>query len=201
MNETSTDAARRRAAGFGPWRASLLLAIVAVGTALLSLPSLHAAWPHDVQRLAGATLCAYSVFVLLAWFPLPWLSRRIEAMFEDVVGEGQAGWYLAVALGHFALAQAAQVAAAAAAADSIAGMLRQAIVDRLVGFSVDTFMNALWASLWPVALLRAHDWKVAAALAAFAWCVWRAGRIAFGETPLDSLAQRATATRGPGDDA
>ena len=28
----------------------------------------------------------------------------IEGWFEDVVGEGQGGWYLAVAVGHFALA-------------------------------------------------------------------------------------------------
>ena len=188
MDDGSTASQRQGAATsvpFGPRRAALLAAIIVVGVALLAAPPLHPAAPVEVVRLAGATLCAYALFVLLAWFPTPWLSRRIEAAFEDVVGEGQAGWYLAVAVGHFALAEVADAVARFGAAPTVEGWVREGIVEHLVGFSVDSFMNAIWASLWPMMVFRDHGGPAVVALGALAWLLCRAGRLAFGETRLD----------------
>lgn len=184
---------RPHAARFGVTRGLVLGAIVAVALALLLAPPLHPAAPVELVRLAGASLCTYAVFVLLAWFPLPWLSRKIEALFEDVVGEGETGWYLAVALAHFALAQSAQVFDDFAAAESMSSLVRETVIQHLIGFSADSFMNALRASLWPFFLMHEHGWKHALALALFVWGVWRVGRWVFGETPLDTLGERAAA--------
>lgn len=194
------DAPRPSAPRFGVTRSVVLGVIVAVALALLLAPPLHPAAPTDVVRLAGASLCTYAVFVLLAWFPLPWLSRKIEALFEDVVGEGETGWYLAVALAHFALAQSAQVFDDFAAAESVSSLVRETVIQYLIGFSADSFMNALMASLWPFFLMHEHGWKSTLALALFVWGVWRVGRWVFGETPLDTLGERAAATDDREDD-
>lgn len=173
---------------FGPWRGALLALVVGVGAFLLAAPPLHPAAPIDMVRLAGATLCAYALFVVLAWFPVPWLSRRIESLFEDVVDEGQAGWYLAVAVAHFALAEVADAVARWGTAPSVEGWIREGIVQHLIGFSVESFMNALWASLWPMTVFREHGGPATVALAAFAWLLFAAGRLAFGETRVGGAA-------------
>lgn len=116
---------------------------------------------------------------------MPRLSRRIEATFEDVVGEGQAGWYLAVAVGHFALAEVADAVARFGAAPTVEGWVREGIVEHLIGFSVDSIKNAIWASLWPMMVFRDHGGPAVLALGALAWVLCRAGRQAFGETRLD----------------
>lgn len=176
-------------APFGRWRALVLAGVFGAGGVLLSLPPVHALVPHDLQRLGGATLGAYGVFVALAWFPMPWLGRRIEALFEDLVEEGRSGWYLAVAVGHFALAEVADLVLRWGDAGSFDAALRAQLVDQLVGFSADSFMNVLWASLWPVDLLRAHGFERTLGVAAFAWGVWQAGRRVFGEPDLGRAAR------------
>ncbi len=57
-------------------------------------------------------------------------------------------------------------------------------MQHLVGSPVDSFMNALWASPWPIIVFRDHRAAATVALAAFAWLLCRAGRQSFGETQL-----------------
>jgi hypothetical protein len=182
-----TEGALRPERRFGPWRALLLLALTGAGVALLVLPALHAAVPVPLQRLAGATQCVYALFVVLAWFPMPWLSRRIADTFEDVIDEGQGGWYVVLAIAHFTLAEVTDAVARWAEFGSVADAVRQQIVEQLIGFSADTFMNALMASLWPIDLLRVYGPGPTLAIGIVAWALWRGGRRAFGEPDLAPL--------------
>jgi hypothetical protein len=170
---------------FGAWRASLLLAIVAAGIALLLLRPTVPGVPDGLLRLGAACLCVYGLLVVLAWFPLPWISRRIESMFEDLLGEGAGGWYLVVAVAYFALAEVDAALARLAASASIESLVRESVVSQLVGFSVDSFMNAVFASLWPMMLMRDHGTIPVAVLAGAVWALWWLGRLPFGEPRFD----------------
>jgi hypothetical protein len=163
----------------------LLLAIVGVGIALLLLRPAIPGVPDDLLRLGAACLCAYGLLVVLAWFPMAWISRRIESMFEDLLGEGAGGWYPVVAVAYFALAEVDAALARWAASASVESLVRESVVSQLMGFSVDSFMNAVFASLWPIMLVRDHGLVPTAVLAGAAWALWWLGRLPFGEPRFD----------------
>lgn len=183
---------------FGAWRASLLLAIVAVGVALLLLRPTVPGVPDDLLRLGAACLCAYGLLVVLAWFPLPWISRRIESTFEDLLGEGFGGWYLVVAVAYFALAEVDAALARWAASASVESLVRESVASQLLGFSADSFMNAVLASLWPMMLVRDHGPIPSAVLAGAVWALWWLGRLPFGEARFDRLSAADKRPQGPG---
>ncbi len=168
---------------FGRTRAILLAGVVLVGSLLLYAQPLYG--PNGAWRLAGASLLVYAGFVLLAWFPLPWLSRRIEAQFERWVGHGRAGWYLIVAVAHFALAEAADLWDTLRAIGRLEDLAANALWRWLVGFSVESFLNLVWASLWPLMAVKDFGFRAAAILAGAAYGVWRLGRRIYGEVAVD----------------
>lgn len=180
---------------FGRWRIGLLATLVAIGGVLLldwSLPGTAPLW-----RLAGAALLVYAVFVGLAWFPAPWLSRRIEAQFEGWIGHGHGGFYLVVAIAHFLLAEFADARAQLAEWVSLDEAVRDSLWRLLMGFSIESVMNLLWASLWPWMAIAEHGLLPTAVFAGAGYGLWWAGRLAFGETRLDQWAEEPSGDRKP----
>lgn len=168
---------------FGRPRAVLLTGIVLTGSVLLYTQPLYG--PSGVWRLGGASLLVYAAFVLLAWFPLPWLSRRIEQRFEGWVGHGHAGWYLIVAVAYFALAETVDVLNALRAIGGLEDLAANAFWRWLVGFSVESILNMVWASLWPLMTLKDFGLRATALMAGSAYAVWWLGRRIYGEVAVD----------------
>jgi hypothetical protein len=174
---------------FGALRAMVLTLYIVAGLALAILsPSIAfeapiaVTVPSELARLVGACLLSYAVFVFVAWFPIPALSRRIEEKFEDLIDEGAVGAYLVAAVACFALAELELARASWIEWRSVDEALRATLVSYLTGFSVDSFMNLLWASLWPVRLFKDHGFWPTAAFAAALYGSCALGTRVFGET-------------------
>jgi hypothetical protein len=121
----------------------------------------------------------------LAWFPQPWLSRRVEALCEKFVGNGRAGWYVVVAVAHFMLAELGSAIEQWHEWRSVEDAVRDSVLSHLIGFSTSSFMNSIWASIWPVKVLEQVGMRGLLVFAGLAWGLWTLGRQVFGETPLD----------------
>jgi hypothetical protein len=160
-----------------------LAGIVLIGMLLLVTQPIYG--PSSAWRITGASLLVYAAFVWLAWFPFPWLSRRIEAQFERWVGHGHAGWYLIVAVAHFTLAEAADLWDALRAMGGLEDLAAHAFWRLLVGFSVESVLNMVWASLWPLLGVRDFGLRATALMAGSAYGIWWLGRRIYGEVAVD----------------
>lgn len=177
----------------GASRLVLLVAIALLGAALCALKPTVAGMPGSLVALGGAALCAYALLVALAWFPMPWLSRQIEARFEGLVDASGATWYMAVALGSFATAETYDLVEQWAAIESVESSLRKTFAEWLVGFSLASFMNLLWAALWPIKAVPEYGPKLTAVFAAVVYAVVWLGQRVFGETRLARSARKVPA--------
>jgi hypothetical protein len=180
-----------RTVGWSRQLAWALLVFAAIG--LLALRPSIGPLPGAAVQLFGAAIAAYALLVALTLQRVPWLSSRLATLLGDLVDADEKTWYAAIVLGHFAISQAASTVAAWFDGRSLADRIEAGLVERLIGFSVDTFLNALWASLWPVMVWDAHGgWSVLAlGVGTYAMCAL-GGRI-FGDATIPAAA-------GTGDD-
>lgn len=170
--------------GLLPRIALLLVATVGV-TLCVGRPALGPV-PSELVLLFGATLCVYATVVALAWYPLPGVSRRFEQTFEHVLDGQHSGWYLMVVLAHFARAEVATLLARPAGEFSLRNTLMGWLKDYFVSFSVDSFMNAVWASIWPIREVTKHGLWPTAAFALGVYGLYALGSRVFGEARLAS---------------
>jgi hypothetical protein len=166
----------------------VLLLVAAVGVTLCVARPAFGPVPADLVLLFGATLCVYATVVALAWFPQPWISRRFEQTFEHVIDEQHSGWYLMVVLAHFARAEVTTLLARPAGEFSLRSTLLGWLKDYFLSFSVDSFMNALWASLWPMREFTKHGLWPTAIFALAVYGLYALGSRLFGEARLTSKA-------------
>lgn len=170
----------------GPLPRLALLLVAAVGVALCVARPAFGPVPAELVLLFGATLCIYATVVALAWYPLPGVSRRFEQTFEHVIDGQHSGWYLMVVLAHFARAEVETLLARPAGEFSLRSTLLGWLKDYFVSFSVDSFMNALWASLWPIREFTKHGLWPTAAFALVVYGLYTLGSRVFGEARLVS---------------
>lgn len=170
----------------GPLPRLALLLVAAVGATLcVARPALGPV-PAELVLLLGVTLCVYATVVALAWYPLPGVSRRFEQTFEHVIDGQHSGWYLMVVLAHFARAEVETLLARPAGDSSLRNTLMGWLKDYFLSFSVDSFMNALWASIWPVREFTKHGLWPTAAFALVVYGLYALGSRVFGEARLAS---------------
>lgn len=168
----------------GPVQQLAWALLVVSAIALAALAPAIGPVPGVAVRLFGVALGAYALLVALALQPMPWLSSRLAEVLDDLVDADEKTWYVAVVLGHFATAQATSTVAAWFDGRSLADRIEASLLERLVGFSVDTFLNALWASLWPIMVWDAHGGWSVVALGAGMYGICRLGARVFGETTI-----------------
>lgn len=159
-----------------------LLVVVAVG--LTALRPAIGPVPGGAVQLFGAAVGAYALLVALAWQPVPWLSRRVAAVLDDLVEAGEGTWYVSIVLAHFTLSQVASTVATWFDQRPMADKIEASLLERLMGFSADTFLNALWASLWPFRVWDQYGGTATIALAAGLYGICWLGRRVFGDTPI-----------------
>lgn len=170
----------------GPLPRLALLLVAAVGVTLCVVRPAPGPVPAELVLLFGATLCVYATVMALAWYPLPGVSRRFEQTFEDVIDGQHSGWYLMVVLAHFARAEVATLLARPAGEFSLRSTLLGWLKNYFMSFSVDSFMNALWASIWPIREFTEHGLWPTAVFALVVYGLYALGSRLFGEARLAS---------------
>lgn len=166
------------------WRAGILVALGVLAVSLIAIRPAIGPVPPPLAELFGAAVAIWALLVALTAFPVSWLTKRLADTFEDLTDADYGIWYVVLAAGHFALAQTRTTIETWLDAPSVEEAIRASLLERLTGFSADSFMNALWASLWPFDLLRDHDWWAVALLAGATWLTCHLGGKLFGEPAL-----------------
>lgn len=165
----------------GPGRPLALLAIAAAGIGLAAAPGLVAPAPAGLVSLLGFTLVVYAVMLALSWYPLPGAARPVEKFFEGVIDHSSSGWYLAVTLGWFARAETRSFLDFDASGLSLSGLILGWVKSHFLGFSLGSFMNALWAALWPMQLMEDHGAAATAVFGAIVYGLYALGAKTLGE--------------------
>lgn len=175
----------------GILRALALGLLIAMAIGLTAPRPAIGPMPGGAVQLFGAAVGAYALLVALAWQPVPWLSRRVAAVLDDLVEAGEGTWYVSIALAHVTLSQVASTVATWLDESPLADKIEANLLERLMGFSVDTFLNAWWASLWPFRVWDEYGGTATIALAAGLYGICWLGRRVFGDTPIPRAADPA----------
>lgn len=133
--------------------------------------------PHPLlwQR-AGCFLATYAALIAAAWLPASVLSQRVDALIERWVRNSSGGFYGVMALSVFVQLEVVALAQRVAGIEVSAGFLREALVQRLIGFSQDSIMSFVWGMAWPGRLIQDHGAQATGLLALGAWLVFRLSR-------------------------
>lgn len=152
------------------WLAGTGLALAAVG-----LP-MRPAWGLPLLQL-GLFMAVHAGVIALSLLPPSALGQRADAFLERWVKDPSAGFYGMMALATFVQLEVRMFLREVAEFELGGGLVLQALLRWLLGFSVESFVNMLWAMAWPVRLLSAASPSVVAATVALAWLVhWQVGR-------------------------
>lgn len=144
---------------------------------------------HELLQHGGFFLMTYAVVMAASWLPPSVLSRRVDRLLERWVRNSSGGYYGVMALATFVQLELASLL------DSIGGFefaipkVREFAIQTVVGFSMDSLMNFVWAMAWPWKLMPEHGFWAAAILVAATWGVFRVGREVLPHTMLEAAAR------------
>jgi hypothetical protein len=165
--------------------AKIALPLIAVfGVALCVWRPAPGPVPEDLTVLFGSTLCVYAAIIALARFPVRWLSWAFNRLFDSVLGQEYSGWYLVVVLARFARAEVMSAIGRRGSEFSTQDAVLGWVQSYVIGFSVTTFMNALWASLWPIREIPTHGFLPTAIFALLVYVLYALGGRTLGEPRL-----------------
>lgn len=170
----------------GPGRAVALVAIAGAGIGLAAWPSLLTFAPRGLVTLLGATLVLYAVMLALSWYPIPGAARSVEKFFEGIIDRSSSGWYLVVTLGYFARAEVSNFLDFEPRELSFSGVVLGWLTSHFMSFSMASFMNALWAAMWPIRLMEDHGFAATAIFGAVVYGLYGLGARTLGEPNITS---------------
>jgi len=151
-----------------------LLTLAGMGAALMLLSLFN--WSIATAMLQlGAFLLTYAAVVSLSRLPPNRLGQRVDRFLEQQLQRGFTGFYGVMAIATFARLEVRDIASDIVDFELSTGQLVQSLVQGLIGFSIDSVMNVVWAALWPVKLLEGSGWFGMLVATALAWLVYRAG--------------------------
>lgn len=95
----------------------------------------------------GWFLVAYSGLVLLSLHPPPFFSDSLDKFIDEWVEDMGVGYYAVAALSFFIPRQIST---------TLAGDFSDFVLEWILKFSVETFINGFYAMIWPMLLLSEH---------------------------------------------
>lgn len=163
---------------------SALLVLAALGSVLLAASFVIEGGGERIERLLGAFLVTHAFVVAASWLPAGVLSDRVDRFLDSWVGSVSSGFYGLVALASFALAEATDLADDIAAFDIAAFGISEWLIPWLTGFSIDSVMNMIWATVWPLKLISEYGLRPGMLFVALSWGAFWAGTRLFPVQPL-----------------
>lgn len=156
-----------------PTRMQLQVLGTMFGTgALLALVGAVADFRYDIHvELGGLFLGTYASLVALSWLPHSVFTRRIDKLLDRWVRNSATGYYGVMALAAFVSLETRNVI------DSLLGLefdVKQMLLHRLMGFSIESMKNLGLAFGWPALVLKNGQSAAALALVAATWSIFHA---------------------------
>lgn len=108
--------------------------------------------------------------------------NRAHQMIVDFGG----GSYGTVAMSVFLYLEALALTQDWSRATGVWDFVQNRSVQWLMGFSVDSILNVVWAGMWPVYLLREHGMMVAGIAWGILWCIEEARKRLAGPAQVDA---------------
>lgn len=127
-----------------------------------------------VQR-GGVFLAVYAVLAAASWLPPSVLSRRVDATLERWVRGSATGFYGMMALATFVHLELITMIDAVASFELSTGAIKQALIQRVIGFSQESLMNFVWGFAWPGNLFQNRAGLAPFVLVGLAWGLFRVG--------------------------
>lgn len=155
----------------------LLIAFVSVGAIVVTLGyALDVSFARTLQR-GGLFLLCYAGVVAASWLPASVLSKRLDAMLDRWVQHGASGYYGMMALATYVHLELRTVYESTLEFEFDSGFVRDALMQWVTGFSIESMLNFVKAMAWPGMLWG----KQAAGLApvilvAATWAAYELGR-------------------------
>ncbi len=159
-----------------PARRTLAVALAGVGAIVLALGMVSEAGHALLQQRCGALVLVYAMIVLIsASRGNRWLQKSLRSEGGHWSASSWGGYYGLAALTIFLLAELRDLIPAVLEFEPTQRSLTRAAIAWLIGFSVDSMMNAIWASLWPILLYTKHGLAHLGIFAGVAWGVFTLG--------------------------
>lgn len=175
-------------------RPSRLQQQVLVALAAAGLLLLLAAWllpaAARLLNLAGAFLCCYAAVVSASWLREGVLSRRIDRFLDRWVQSRASGFYGMMALSVYLRLECVALLDALQEFDPGGSWIRDLLLERLLGFSLQSLKNVVQALAWPGGLFGSRNgiWPLLAV--ACCWLVYEGGRRVLPQATLRDRPQR-----------
>lgn len=161
-----------------PNQRSCVLAIVGVGAVVATLGA-----TQDIKRAllaerSGMLLVVYGLMVLIGSSSgAGWLRKKVSHFTSQGVSGTATGYYSLAALAVFTHAELKDLLDLLVSFQLDSFRIRDVLVPHLIGFSVDSMMNAIWSAMWPLLIYTRSGLMPTAIFAALAWTVfWVGGR-------------------------
>ena len=135
-----------------PWKRLGAIASVGAATLMISL-LLPLPW-SQVLSLPAAVALAACLVAALAWLPDSLLGKRVDRALERWYRNRRAGLYGLVALAMFGLLEGETLVTRIAELELSEVSLGKLLAGWFVRVSVDSILNGVFASIWPIQLWR-----------------------------------------------
>lgn len=155
----------------------VLLGLAALG-ALLLVITLRDDEMRALRQL-GLFLLTYAAVVAASWLPPSRLGARVDAFLDSQLKRGFTGFYGVMAIATFVSLETVGLFDDITGFELSTGQFVRMAVNWIIGFSIDSVLNLVWASIWPVRLMQGGGWLAMLIAIGLAYAVYRIGSEVF----------------------
>lgn len=155
----------------------LLLALFALGVALLLLGFTLSLPQAALFQHGGFFLCCYVAVVSASWLRDGVLSRRVDRFLDRWVKNGGRGFYGMMALSLYVHLELETLLESVTGFELAGDWWRDLLIESLIGFSIESLKNFVAAMAWPATVLTVRGGGLSALLlVAGCWGIYELGR-------------------------
>ena len=151
-------------------------------------------YPDLVQR-GGLFLVIYALLVAASWLPAGGLSQRVDKLLDDWVGKASSGWYGVMGIATFTKLELESILKSLRDFDPAHIDWSGAVMQWLMGFSLESLLNAVWASIWPFLLISNRGVAVAGTFIAATWAIYWCGGKLLPHGRIEAARERKLASK------
>lgn len=182
-----------------PLQQRLLLGLFGAGAVLALVGYLFDFGLARLLQRGGWFLLCYAFVVGTSWLPPSILSRRVDAFLDRWIKTGATGFYGVMALATYAHLELRTFVESVVEFEFGSDLVRDTLMQWVMGFSVDSLKNFVMAMAWPATLWGKQATGLAPViLVAASWGVYEIGRRLLPQRERTEATTSKASARGKG---